>query len=75
MTARIEAPFPGGVAILYDSHGCESGGTVDAVDSKSTAARHGGSNPPSRTMRSDVRRPHCSSFRTSYEVMAMLSHR
>lgn len=35
--------------ILYDRHGCESGGTVDAVNSKSTAARHGGSNPPSRT--------------------------
>jgi hypothetical protein len=35
--------------ILYDRTGCESGGTVDAVDSKSTAARRGGSNPPSRT--------------------------
>jgi hypothetical protein len=27
----------------------ESGGTVDAVGSKSTGASHGGSNPPSRT--------------------------
>jgi aryl-alcohol dehydrogenase-like predicted oxidoreductase len=35
--------------MLYYGGWGESGGTVDAVDSKSTGASHGGSNPPSRT--------------------------
>lgn len=38
------------LGMLYDRGRRESGGTVDAVDSKSTALGHGGSNPPSRTI-------------------------